>query len=68
MIQPKQATEGAQTRETDFIGQLDAFTNLGVVGAFLALIVCLLWVGEWMRDNNAQLRERVERITGEAAP
>ena len=68
MIQPKQATEGAEKRETNFIGQLDTFTNLGVVGAFLALIVCLLWVGEWMRDNNAQLRERVEAITGEAAP
>jgi hypothetical protein len=65
---PQKTLSDTETRETDFIGQLDTFTNLGVIGAFLALIVCLLWVGEWMRDNNAQLRERVETITGEAVP
>jgi hypothetical protein len=68
MIQPQKTLNDTDSRETDFIGQLDAFTNLGVIGAFFALIVCLLWVGEWMRDNNAQLRDRVEAITGEAAP
>ena len=65
---PQKTLSDTEKRETDFIGQLDTFTNLGVIGAFFALIVCLLWVGEWMRDNNAQLRERVERITGEVAP
>jgi hypothetical protein len=80
MIQPKQATEATLTedayspqfapedRESPFLILLDRVTNFQAIAAVVLALLLFLMLGWGMRDNNAQLRERVESITGEAVP